>query len=149
MNGFQILEFLKTKNWTKWLRMSMKHRLWFICGWLPVVWTRVPRPDDAIRPICSVYQFVKDVLIILFMLFVQFELLVNRDPRTARFASRCDRTNRFWCVDPCLWIWRWRCPMMNDFWYWNICKLIDWYFQNFRKIFCGMREILFVFIKMT
>ena len=91
MNGFQILEFLKTKNWTKWLRMSMKHRLWFICGWLPVVWTRVPRPDDAIRPIFSVYQFVKDVLINLFMLFVQFELLSNRDSRTARFLHRLVR----------------------------------------------------------
>jgi len=52
----------------------------------------------------------------------------HRSIRAPLGASWRNRTNRFWCADPGLWIWRWRCPMMNDFWYWNICKLIDWYF---------------------
>ena len=64
----------------------------------------MPRPDDAIRPIFSVYQFVKDVLINLFMLFVQFELLSNRDPGIAQFAHRSVRVGAIELTGSGAWI---------------------------------------------
>ena len=91
--------------------MSMEHRLWFICGWLPVVWTRVPRPDDATSDFIRL-RILLNILIAFYLTLWLYRLGLDD-----------------------LWIWRWRCPMMNDFWYWNICKLIDRYFWTFPKNF--------------
>ena len=48
-----------------------------------------------------------------------------------------------------LWIRRWWRLIIDNFRYWNICKLIDWYFWTFlyRKPFCGIWKIPCVYTK--